>query len=111
MHSGGELGVSLAAMLHLGSSLSNLAFAADAHYHHLTDDIIEGGKLQYVHGEIAVPSRPGLGVDLDPDRMARYSEAYRKQGHYFYNRDPGRPGWVMSIPGFRYAEVGKHRPD
>jgi glucarate dehydratase len=110
MHSGGELGISLAAMLHLGSSLSNLAFAADAHYHHVLDDVIRGGKFKYVDGHIAVPTGPGLGVELDEEKVGRYAEEYKQQGHYHYNRDPGRPDWVMSIPGFRYAEVGKHRP-
>lgn len=109
MHSGGELGVSLAAMLHTAASLSNLAFAADAHYHHVADDVIKGGKFRYVRGEIAVPTGPGLGVELDPDKMERYAEEYRVQGQYDYHQDPGRPGWVMSIPGFRYAEVGKHK--
>ena len=42
VHSSGELGIQLATMLHLGAVLPNLTFAADAHYHHLTDDIIEG---------------------------------------------------------------------
>jgi glucarate dehydratase len=39
VHSSGELGIQLAAMLHLGAALPNLNFAADAHYHHLTGDI------------------------------------------------------------------------
>ena len=43
VHSSGELGIQLATMLHLGAVIPNLAFAADAHYHHLTDDVIEGG--------------------------------------------------------------------
>src|SRR5215510_1580530 len=42
VHSSGELGIQLATMLHLGVVIPNLSFAADAHYHHLTDDIIEG---------------------------------------------------------------------
>ena len=42
VHSSGELGIQLATMLHLGAVIPNLSFAADAHYHHLTDDIIEG---------------------------------------------------------------------
>lgn len=109
MHSGGELGVSLAAMLHLAASLSNLGFPADAHYHHLLDDVIEGGLMECVDGNFAVPTAPGLGVKLDEDRMGRYAEAFRKQGSYDYHQDPGRPGWVMSIPGFRYAQVGKHK--
>src|SRR5438034_10104992 len=47
VHSSGELGIQLATMLHLGAVIPNLTYAADAHYHHLVDDIIEGGKLQY----------------------------------------------------------------
>ena len=44
VHSSGELGIQLATMLHLGAMLPNLRFAADAHYHHLTDDVIMGGR-------------------------------------------------------------------
>ena len=33
--------------------IPNLSFAADAHYHHLTDDIIEGGLMRYENGAIA----------------------------------------------------------
>ncbi len=40
VHSSGELGIQLATMLHLGAVIPNLSYAADAHYHHLTDDII-----------------------------------------------------------------------
>jgi glucarate dehydratase len=109
MHSGGELGVSLAAMLHLSASLPNLAFPADAHYHHVLDDIIKGGKMKYKNGSVRVPDGPGLGVELDEDKVAKYAEVFRKEGHYSYNQDPGRPGWVMTIPGFNYAEVGKHQ--
>src|SRR5215207_1508469 len=54
VHSSGELGVQLATMLHLGACIPNLSFAADAHYHHLTDDIIEGGPLKYENGSVAV---------------------------------------------------------
>lgn len=46
VHSSGELGIQLATMLHLGAVLPNLSFAADAHYHHLVDDII-GGKVVF----------------------------------------------------------------
>ena len=56
VHSSGELGIQLATMLHLGASTPNLSFAADAHYHHLTDDIIKGGKMKYVNGK----SRTGV---------------------------------------------------
>ena len=74
MHSSGELGIQLATMLHLGAVLPNLSFAADAHYHHLTDDIIEGGLMKYEKGSIRVPEGPGLGVKLNRDKLREYSE-------------------------------------
>jgi glucarate dehydratase len=104
VHSSGELGVQLATMLHLGAALPNLGFAADAHYHHLTDDIIKGGKMVYRDGKIALPKGPGLGVELDRDKLAEYAELYRELGGYTYDRDPGRPGWYTVMPERNYAD-------
>ena len=104
VHSSGELGIQLATMLHLGAVLPNLSFAADAHYHHLTDDIIEGGKLRYDNGAIAVPATPGLGVKLDRDKVAEYRELYQRLGSYPYDQDPLRPGWTPTIPNDRWAD-------
>lgn len=104
VHSSGELGIQLATMLHLGAVLPNLTFAADAHYHHLTDDIIEGGKLHYEAGAIRVPTAPGLGVKLNRDKVAEYSELYKRLGSYAYDQDPLRPGWTPTIPNTRWAD-------
>jgi glucarate dehydratase len=104
VHSSGELGIQLATMLHLGAALPNLRFAADAHYHHLLDDVIVGGKLRYEDGAIALPQGPGLGVELDRDKLAQYAELYRELGGYRYDRDPGRPDWVASVPETNYAD-------
>jgi len=104
VHSSGELGIQLATMLHLGAVIPNLSFAADAHYHHLTDDIIAGGKLKYEDGQIAVPSSPGLGVKLDRDKVAEYRELYLRLGSYPYDQDPLRPGWTPTIPNDRWAD-------
>lgn len=59
VHSSGELGIQLATMLHLAAVLPNLTFAADAHYHHLVDDVIEGASCRT--GRARSPSRPGPG--------------------------------------------------
>ena len=104
VHSSGELGVQLATMLHLGAVLPNLAFKADAHYHHLVDDVIEGGLMPYVNGEIAVPTGPGLGVTLDRERVGRYAELYKSLGGYAYDRDPGRPNWFPLVPNEKWAD-------
>jgi len=110
VHSSGELGIQLATMLHLGAVIPNLSFAADAHYHQLTDDIIEGGKLKYEDGAIAVPVGPGLGVRLDRDKLTEYAELYRRLGSYPYDQDPLRPGWAPIIPNDRWADPLDARP-
>jgi glucarate dehydratase len=104
VHSSGELGIQLATMLHLGAVIPNLSHAADAHYHHLADDVIKGGPMKYEGGAIRVPTAPGLGVELDRDRLNEYSELYRKLGGYPYDRDPARPAWYAIAPGTEWAD-------
>ncbi len=104
VHSSGELGIQLATMLHLGAVIPNLTFAADAHYHHLLDDVIEGGKMEYVNGAIKVPTGPGLGVKLNRDKLNEYHELYLKLGTYPYDQDPLRPGWAPTIPNHKWAD-------
>jgi glucarate dehydratase len=106
VHSSGELGIQLATMLHLGAVLPNLSFSADSHYHHLQDDVIEGGKLRYEGGSIKVPGAPGLGVSLDRSKLEQYAKLYRELGGYPYDRDPGRPDWYSLVPNQRW-----HDPD
>jgi glucarate dehydratase len=109
VHSSGELGIQLATMLHLGAALPNLSFAADAHYHHLTDDIIEGGLMKYESGAIHVPTAPGLGVKLNRDKLAEYSELFKRLGPYPYDQDPARPGWAPIVPNDRWADPNDGR--
>jgi len=109
VHSSGELGVQLATMLHLGAVLPNLAFAADAHYHHLVDDVIAGGPMRYEGGSLAVPTGPGLGVSLDREKLLRYHEEFRRLGPYPYDQDPLRPGWTPLVPNDRFADPDDDR--
>src|SRR5690242_15721005 len=104
VHSSGELGIQLATMLHLGAVIPNLSFAADAHYHHLVDDVIQGGLMPYQDGAIRVPEGPGLGVKLDREKLGQYSELYKRLGNYPYDQDPGRPGWTPTVPNDRWAD-------
>ena len=104
VHSSGELGIQLATMLHMGAVLPGLSFAGDAHYHHLTDDIIVGGLMKYENGAIRVPSGHGLGVKLDREKLGKYNELYKRLGNYPYDQDPARPGWTPLIPNDRWAD-------
>lgn len=101
MHSGAEFGIELAAMLHTASTIPEMSFAGDAHYHYLTDDIIEGGLMKYEGGAIRVPTGPGLGVALDEDKMRHYGALYEEKGDYYarFHQDPYRPDWHPVVGG------------
>jgi len=110
VHSSGELGIQLSTMLHLGAVVPNLAFKADAHYHHLVDDVIVGGKMRYEAGAIRVPSGPGLGIELDRDKLGTYAELYKSLGGYPYDRDPARPDWFPLLPNTTWSDPNERRP-
>lgn len=78
LHSPTETGVALASYLHVAAALPCMGetYALDSHYHHLEDDVIAGGKLQYEGGMISVPKGPGLGVRLDEDKLQLYHELW-----------------------------------
>lgn len=78
-HSYGELGVAFAANMHLIASCPNFTLAnQDGGYRFLTDDVITGGPHQF-HGQtVRVPDEPGLGVSLDPEKVAKYAEYYQR---------------------------------
>jgi glucarate dehydratase len=76
MHSNSHLGISLAAMTHVGATIPNLAYACDTHYPWQVEEVIAGGKLPIVEGCVAVPDGPGLGVTLDHAELARLHRQY-----------------------------------
>ncbi|MEO9892403.1 enolase C-terminal domain-like protein [Aurantibacter sp.] len=101
MHSGAEFGVELAAMLHTASTIPTMNMEGDAHYHYLEDDIIIGGKMKYENGSIKVPEGPGLGVELDEDKMEKYERYYEEKGDYYarFHQDPYKPEWYPNVGG------------
>jgi glucarate dehydratase len=99
MHSGAEFGVSQAAMIHLAAVVPNMTVAPDSHYHHLTDDVLEGGKIPYgPGGTMKVPAGPGLGISIDRDKLAKYNELSRKHAMGSWIEDPRRPGTITTQP-------------
>jgi glucarate dehydratase len=98
-HSNSHAGVTMAAMIHLAASIPELTLASDTHYPWLPEgaDIIQGPKLPIKEGRMGIPKGPGLGVSLDPDKLARANEVYRKSG--MRGRDDASlmkklaPGW------------------
>lgn len=80
MHSNSHLGVSLAAMVHLAAATPNLTYACDTHYPWKTEDIVKPGVLDFVDGAVAVPTGPGLGIELDEDALGALHEQYLSCG-------------------------------
>jgi glucarate dehydratase len=76
MHSNSHLGISLAAMVHLGAALPRLPYALDTHYPWQSDEVIIGGRLKFEEGAVMVPREPGLGVELDRKALARLHQNY-----------------------------------
>jgi L-alanine-DL-glutamate epimerase-like enolase superfamily enzyme len=79
-HSLGELGVATAAALHVICSTPNFLYANQAYTALLADDVLAGNPLDPRDGSLAVPTGPGLGVELDEHRVGRYAELFRSEG-------------------------------
>lgn len=77
MHSNSHLGISLAAMTHVAAATPTLTYACDTHYPwNRADDVVRPGALEIVDGAIAVPTGPGLGVELDEAALDRQHRVY-----------------------------------
>jgi glucarate dehydratase len=105
MHSNTHLGVSLMAMAHAAAATPHLAYACDTHYpwQSEADEVVAGGRVQIVNGCVAIPDRPGLGVTLDHDQLARGRErytrcAYRKRDDEAEMRKHVDPNWRRVLP-------------
>ncbi len=83
MHSNSHLGVSLAAMTHLAAATPEITYACDTHWpwKRADEDVVEPGPLAFHDGAVAVPTSPGLGVELDRDALAGLHEKYRARRH------------------------------
>ena len=80
LHSHSHLGISLAAMVHLGAALPHLTYALDTHYPWQSEEVIEGGRIRFEEGSVAVPEGPGLGVTLDRKALQALHENFLKCG-------------------------------
>jgi L-alanine-DL-glutamate epimerase-like enolase superfamily enzyme len=70
---GWNTAVGLAADLQLASAISQVDFVEYLTGSPFIDQITQGGWQLDADGMLAIPSKPGLGLELDLDAVARYS--------------------------------------
>jgi glucarate dehydratase len=105
MHSNSHLGVSLMAMAHVAAATPHLTYACDTHYpwQSATDEIVAGGRILIKDGCVEIPDKPGLGVELDYDQLARGREryaklSYRKRDDEIEMQKHVDPNWKRVLP-------------
>lgn len=105
MHSNSHLGISLAAMTHVAAAIPNLTYACDTHYPwNSADDIVRPGALNFVDGAVAVPTGPGLGVEVDENKLDELHRRFVASGRtirddqgYMLRADPD---FVTTMPRY-----------
>ncbi|ODS81975.1 MAG: glucarate dehydratase [Cytophagaceae bacterium SCN 52-12] len=102
MHSNSHLGISLAAMVHLGAALPHLTYALDTHYPWQSEEVIEGRRIKFEEGAVAVPDGPGLGVTLDRKALQVLHENYLRCGLTERNDEIEMQ---KVIPGWKFKPV------
>lgn len=105
MHSNNHLGVSMMIMAHAACASPHLTHACDTHYPWQTevDEVIVGGRVKFTNGTVPIPDKPGLGVELDYDQVARGVERYhsiplKKRDDEAEMRQHVDPNWKRVLP-------------
>lgn len=103
-----EFGISTAAIVHLIASTPTARYAADTSYLTTIDppDILtDETAWKFEGGCLKVPNRPGLGVEIDEKRVAKYNEIFKKQGIYTWSFDEFKPNWVPTRGEFSWGSI------
>lgn len=79
-HSNNHFDISLAMFTHVGAAAPGEITALDTHWIWQDGQGITQEPLQILGGEVEVPKEPGLGIELDRDRLDAAHELYHEQG-------------------------------
>jgi glucarate dehydratase len=98
-HSNSHFDVSLAMLTHVAAAAPGRVTAIDTHWIWQDGQAITKEPLKIVGGAIAVPDRPGLGVDVDRAAVEAANALYKRHG--LGARDDAKamqfvvPGWIF----------------
>ena len=79
-HSNNHFDVSLAMFTHVGAAAPGKVTAIDTHWIWQDGQRLTKEPLQIVGGHVQVPTRPGLGVELDMAEVEKAHALYRQHG-------------------------------
>ena len=76
-HSNNHFDISLAMFVHVGAAAPGDVTAMDTHWIWQEGQRLTREPLQIQGGRIAVPRRPGLGIEIDPERLEAAHRVYQ----------------------------------
>jgi L-alanine-DL-glutamate epimerase-like enolase superfamily enzyme len=71
--------LTLMAHLHVMATSTSTILAVQGHPDFLADDYVTA-PLDYTGGTIELNDGPGLGLEIDPDKLARYAAKFDEEG-------------------------------
>jgi glucarate dehydratase len=79
-HSNNHFDVSLAMFTHVAAAAPGRVTAIDTHWIWHDGQRLTKEPLVIAGGQLRLPERPGLGIEIDPDQLERAHELYRRHG-------------------------------
>jgi glucarate dehydratase len=91
IHSSMETAISQSAQLQVASCLPNMVHASVTHYIYLKVVIGRGGKIKIANGQMTVPTGPGLGREIDDEKLAHYHQLWESTGFISWSPESRSP--------------------
>ena len=93
-----DLGIMTAAYLHVVAATPWITEASQSLFRWQVGDVVRDGPFRQSNDTVRVPEGHGLGVELDPAAMQRWSAHFREHGPMSHFNDPARPGRYRRLP-------------
>jgi L-alanine-DL-glutamate epimerase-like enolase superfamily enzyme len=91
-----ETGVATMAGAHAIASSANFTFSNDTHYMLQSDDIL-AKPLKIKNGKIILLDKPGLGIELDEQKLAKFSKSDVRESVFFDNIEDENMPYIGQI--------------
>jgi len=90
--------ITMASHLHVLASSAVCTLALQGHPDYLADDYVTA-PLSYDGGKLVVPPGPGLGIEIDDEKVAAYHRAFEESGQAVSYGDAAE-GRIRTIPSY-----------